>query len=348
MTLLARIGLAIVHPRWALTLAGDRRHAGRSGSDLLAVVALVLLATQLRGLFVSGWVAARVDSSLGLRAAGAVLTDALTIDFAFLVLGAVLVFAAAGPRREIGRAFDLACVATLPLLFVDLAITVVVRAVDADVPAPLAIVLSGLSYGWAGALLAVSAGVARVATTKTAEPPAPVAQLARRAGRGVLAVIAIGAIVQVQFIARHLDLLRPMTTGDDAPTLALPRVEADGALGAPVSLADQRGKVVVVDFWATWCRPCLESMPALDQVARAHAGDVVVLSINLDDPKAARAIFTDKHYAMTLLADDGETAERYGVTTIPHLVLVDRGGTVREVVRGGAGNLEARVGKLSK
>lgn len=102
---------------------------------------------------------------------------------------------------------------------------------------------------------------------------------------------------------------------------------------------------VLVDFWATWCGPCLAAMPRLDQLARKHP-DVSVLAINLDDAAAARALFDEHHYAMTLVADDGDASQRYGVSSIPHTVLIDRHGVVREVIRGATSDLAARVEAL--
>src|SRR5512146_2319983 len=59
--LFARFGLAIAHPRWALTVAADRDHAGRSGSDLIAAIGLLLVGTQLRGLATAAWLGSAVD-----------------------------------------------------------------------------------------------------------------------------------------------------------------------------------------------------------------------------------------------------------------------------------------------
>ena len=73
---LTRIGLAIGRPRWALAIAADRRYAGRSGSDLIAMIAVLLVATQLRWLAAAAWLGGAVDVRLGLRAAMRVLTGA--------------------------------------------------------------------------------------------------------------------------------------------------------------------------------------------------------------------------------------------------------------------------------
>ena len=263
---LARWGLAIVRPRQALAIARQRANAGRSGSDLLVLIVLVLAAAHLRALFVSVWLGARVDAGLGARAVTGTLADALAIDFTFLAIAALALFVAAGRRRELGRAFDLACVRVLPLLFVELVSTVVVRALDVDVPVVVMWLLAGASYAWCGGLVALGVlgqGGAQAAPAEAS----PV--VASRAGLAIVAIAAIGAAFQVAFVVAHLADLRPMAMGDEAPALALPRIEAGGKLGEPVVLAHERGKPVVVDFWATWCKPCIASLPALDRFTRA-------------------------------------------------------------------------------
>lgn len=344
---LTRLGLAIVQPRWALTVAIERKAAGRSGSDLIAAIAVLLLATQLRGLASAVWLGTTVSPGLGARAAVRVLTGALTVDLGLLLLAAFAVFALAGARRNLGRAFDLACVAALPLVFVDLAATTVVRAAGLAVPPPVGWLLSGLAYGWMGALIALAIRPARVASVRTASPPLEVVARARHAGWAVAGVAALGVALQVSWVAGNLELVKPMTAGDPAPEIAARTIETHGALGPPVTLAGTRGKVVVLDFWATWCAPCLASMPKLDQLARSHP-DVVVIAINLDDPAGARALFEQRHYAMTLVFDEGHTDERYGVTAIPHTVILDRRGVIREVVRGSGRDLVQAVEAIAR
>ena len=84
--MLTRFGLAIARPRYALAIAADRKYAGRSGSDLIVLILILLAATQLRGLVGSVWLGGAVDAQLGLRAAMHILTRTLTVDLAFLVL----------------------------------------------------------------------------------------------------------------------------------------------------------------------------------------------------------------------------------------------------------------------
>ncbi|HEY0191477.1 MAG TPA: TlpA disulfide reductase family protein [Kofleriaceae bacterium] len=347
-SLFTRLGLAIVHPRWALTVAADRRAAGRSGSDLIVAFLLLLVATQLRGLASAAWMGSAVDASFGLRAALRILTGTLTIDLVLLVVAALALFGLAGPRRNLGRAFDLVCVAALPLVFVDLAATVVVRALDVEaVPGVLSLVLSGVSFGWMGALIALATRPARMAPQRVPAPPASVVDQARWLGWAIAAVAALGTIVQIVWIAGHLELVKPMKSGDTAPGFNLAAIGPKGELAAPLALDALRGKVTVLDFWATWCQPCLASMPRLEQLARSHP-DVAVIAINIDDPVAARALFNERGYTMQLVEDNGEVSERYGAHTIPYTVILDRKGVIREVVRGTGHDLAAIVDAVAK
>ncbi|MGN6108326.1 MAG: TlpA family protein disulfide reductase [Kofleriaceae bacterium] len=338
---LARIGLAIANPRWALAVASDRRYAGRSGTDLIALIAIVVVATQARALFASGWLASELGLGLGARGVMRVLTQTLTVDLGFLVLGALVLWVGGGPKRHLGRAFDLACVAVVPLLVVQLGATVAVRAIGLEVPRAIGWALSAVSWGWAGALIAIAWRPMRVAPARVASPTPAEIVPARRTGWAVLGVAVLGVAVQVASIARDLESMRPVTDGDPAPAFALRSIGAAGTLGAPVALADHRGEVVVLDFWATWCKPCLAALPKLEAISKRPG--VVVIAVNLDDPIAARALFDRLGYQMALLADDGAVSERYNVSAIPHTVVIGRDGIVAHVARGNTSSIARAV-----
>jgi thiol-disulfide isomerase/thioredoxin len=337
----ARLGLVVTQPRWALAVAADRRNGGRAGSDLLVALLLVVVAAHLRALVGAAWIGAAVQLGLGVHALAQVAASAATIALVFLAVGSAALFALGGPRRELARAIDLASVAVLPLLYVELGATVVARGLDLAVPRVASLALSAVSYAWAGGMLALAARPARLGATVAAVPPAATVTAARRAGWLIVAIAAVGLAVQGRWILGNLDLIRPMTEGDAAPAIALPRIEAGGALGAPVSLP--AGRVTVVEFWATWCGPCLASLPRLDAMARQHAADVTFLAVNLDDAVKARALFDRAGYQLTLLRGDDATADRYGVTAIPHAVVIGRGGAVVGVAREGPADVEALV-----
>lgn len=118
------------------------------------------------------------------------------------------------------------------------------------------------------------------------------------------------------------------------------------AVDPVADLVPVAGKLTVFDFWATWCKPCLAQLPALEGLARK--GDVDVIAINLDDPARAFSMFDTAGYRdMILVADDGEVSQRYNVSTIPHTVIVDAWGMVRSVHRGGH-DVAAEVEKIRK
>jgi len=320
MSLLGRIGLAITHPRAAFAIAGDRTYPGRSGSDLLAAIAVLLVATQLRWLVQAVWLGVAVALNLGFASLTKILTGTLTIELGALVVAALILFIAAGNRREPGRAFDLACVAALPPILVHLVAQTVVSIGNLPMPAALRWSVEIVSFGWM-ALLVVVAILGSAPAAPTVMP-----LVARRAGWVVATVALASFAVQLLWLAQNTDLVRPLQTGAAAPPFSLARIGDHGQLGARVSRTP--GRITVVDFWATWCTPCLRSMPHLDQLARKHP-EIDVLTINIDDAAEARAIFDKAHYQLQLLADDGETSEKFGVVSIPHTVLIDGNGMVR-------------------
>jgi thiol-disulfide isomerase/thioredoxin len=113
----------------------------------------------------------------------------------------------------------------------------------------------------------------------------------------------------------------------EAPPWSL--ADADGHL---VNLADLRGKIVVLDFWATWCGPCQMSMPMIDEFVRRHAGpDVAVYSVDVWEKGHVRQVtYMQKHdYAMKLLFGNDELASAYEVEGIPHLCVIDKSGHIR-------------------
>ena len=120
--------------------------------------------------------------------------------------------------------------------------------------------------------------------------------------------------------------------GDRLPPTTL-RAWAD----APLDLASLRGRVVVIDFWATWCAPCAAALPALDALARRHP-DVVVVAASIDDDPAAADRFVAAHLpapALTLARDPGgRVMNRLGAPGMPTLVVVDRDGVVKRVTAG--------------
>lgn len=107
--------------------------------------------------------------------------------------------------------------------------------------------------------------------------------------------------------------------------------------GGRLKLSDYNGKIVVLDFWASWCAPCLQIMPQVDKVAREFADQgVVLMSINLGErPEQIQAVMNRLKLSTTvLLESDGRTAARFGATTIPLTVIIGRDGRIASLFVG--------------
>ncbi len=137
-----------------------------------------------------------------------------------------------------------------------------------------------------------------------------------------------------------------ISEGDEAPGFTLPRLGSDAAF----TLADHRGKVVVLDFWATWCRPCIEGLPVVDSVTASYADKgVVFTAINLREGADHITEFMGKKdWKFDVALDsDGTISNLYGVSGIPHSVVIDKKGVIRYVTIG-FGGAEKYEKKLKK
>ena len=118
-----------------------------------------------------------------------------------------------------------------------------------------------------------------------------------------------------------------------APAVSLPRLEG----GAKAALADYRGTVVVLNYWASWCTPCWQESPLLERWQRrlAKRGGTVVGIDSLDVTADARAFVREFGLTYPMLRDrDGETQRRFGVSGYPETLIVDRDGRIAALQRG--------------
>ncbi len=137
----------------------------------------------------------------------------------------------------------------------------------------------------------------------------------------------VGAIYQ--------QIARPGTAGRigaEAPLFAWATPQ-----GQLTNLEEVRGRPVVLNFWATWCVPCRDEMPALDRVAAARP-DVLFLEIDLqENPEAVTGFFAKYNltHLQPVLDPQGKTTTRYGVLSLPTTFFVDRDGVIRHIRIGG-------------
>jgi peroxiredoxin len=143
---------------------------------------------------------------------------------------------------------------------------------------------------------------------------------------GILVLTAVLVFVLYSSINEHI-----VNVGDSAPQFS---ITADN--GRVITAADFGGKLLVLNFWATWCQPCVEEVPSLDQFARemSNAG-VVVLGVSMDsNPKLYRDFLTRSHISFLTARDPAaKISADYGTFKYPESYIIDsRGKVVQKIV----------------
>jgi peroxiredoxin len=143
--------------------------------------------------------------------------------------------------------------------------------------------------------------------------------------------VARGRQIPLDAAIKSLDLVRP----------ARPKFADDFSLpmpdGTTFRLADQRGKVVFVNFWATWCPPCREEMPAMERLWQRYKNDgLVVVAVSVDaDPKVVPPFVKGQRLTFPIVLDPTmQSANAYGVRALPSSFLIDRKGYLAALALG--------------
>ncbi len=129
----------------------------------------------------------------------------------------------------------------------------------------------------------------------------------------------------------RLDLIKParQKMADDF-TLPTPA-------GATFKLSDHRGKVILINFWATWCPPCLQEMPAMERLYRQHKDtgfEMVAVSVDADTAKVKPFLAAHKFTFRVVMDPPMTLANTYGVRALPSSFIVDRKGTLAALAIG--------------
>jgi cytochrome c biogenesis protein CcmG/thiol:disulfide interchange protein DsbE len=150
---------------------------------------------------------------------------------------------------------------------------------------------------------------------------------------GVVLVLALVLTVAMHYLG---DELFPVTVGSEAPEFSAMTLDADPR---EMSLDEHKGKLVLLNIWATWCTPCREEMPSIERLHQRYADNgLQVLAVSIDNPGMQQTIrdFVDElGLTFQILHDPGNRiSTRYQVTGYPESFLIDRNGVIRKKVIG--------------
>jgi cytochrome c biogenesis protein CcmG, thiol:disulfide interchange protein DsbE len=163
---------------------------------------------------------------------------------------------------------------------------------------------------------------------------------------GVAAVVALGAIIALSIGGGDGDSATATPNAGDNVS-ALPIELFDGSV---VTLGDYAGKPLLLNFWASWCVPCLKEMPGFETVYQSRQDQISFLGVNLQDREAdALAVIDQTGVTYPLARDrDGSLFTELGGFGMPTTLFIDSDGTVIEMVTGeiSAGVLDGKIAKI--
>jgi peroxiredoxin len=137
----------------------------------------------------------------------------------------------------------------------------------------------------------------------------------------------------------------PLGTAGSLEGVAAPDFALAGLTGPNLRLSEYRGEVVMLNFWATWCGPCRQEMPLLEEIySRYRDAGFTVIGVNLDgEPDSARRMASDLGISFPLLFDEDKAVSRlYDIRAMPVTLLIDRDGNVRFAHQGYRAGYEER------
>lgn len=153
----------------------------------------------------------------------------------------------------------------------------------------------------------------------------------------ILIIVAVAALlVLISGLKRQEKVeIKKAIEGLDAPDISL----SDPA-GKGLRLSELKGSVVFINFWASWCQPCRDEMPSLQELYnnfKDHQGFRMITILYRDDPEKAISYLKENNLTIPFWIDrDGRAANSYGVTGVPETFIIDKKGVLRKKVIGPA------------
>lgn len=125
----------------------------------------------------------------------------------------------------------------------------------------------------------------------------------------------------------------PLSEGDTAPDFT-----ASLADGTEFTLSDQQDKVILLNFWATWCGPCVREMPAFEKLKEEYGEDVFILAVNcMENADTVAAFIEENGYTFPIAIDEeGTVSMKYPTQGIPYTLLIDSDGVIQNIYVGAA------------
>lgn len=166
----------------------------------------------------------------------------------------------------------------------------------------------------------------------------------------VLLASAIIGYAVLPLLSRSTAPVSPLV-GQAAPDFSLP-VFHGGDAGSRISLSALQGNVVVLDFWASWCRPCVVQAGILSDVVPRHASaKVVFVGVNTaDNPERAREFASQHQLPYVTVLDTAGVADAYGASSLPTMVVIDAEGRISSAASRvmSAGEVEAAIAEAAR
>ncbi len=149
-------------------------------------------------------------------------------------------------------------------------------------------------------------------------------------------------------LAGRKDLVRPASTTSLSEIAALPKFTLNDLSGRPIEPEQLAGRVVIVEFWATWCPPCRSTLAWLGELKRQYGEKLAILALAVESPEdQIRSVATSLSPDVRVTVTDAAAAEAFGnVTSLPTLFLFDRKGETAQVIYGAPPELHQQVSQL--
>jgi peroxiredoxin len=152
----------------------------------------------------------------------------------------------------------------------------------------------------------------------------------------LVAGLVMTAVFGVALAVKLRPQLSLLSVGSRAPDFHVTDLRAEGQ--RPVTLADYRGKVILLNIWATWCEPCRVEMPSLERLHKHFAGTdfhVVAVSVDIEGPEKVMAFVNSLGLSFDILHDPSRAIEGvYQTTGVPESFVIDRDGVIVKKVIG--------------